>query len=58
MRRRILLGVGAFFVLVGIVVIFLSYRPELWVDLSWNPTVVALGISSVALGLGWWGLSR
>jgi hypothetical protein len=58
MRRRILLGAGAFFVVIGIIIVFLSYRPELWANLSWNPTVVALGISSVALGIGWWSLSR
>lgn len=58
MRRRILTGVGAVFVFLGAIIIFLSYYEELWANASWSPEVVALGLSSVALGLGWWSLSR
>jgi lipopolysaccharide export LptBFGC system permease protein LptF len=58
MRRRILIGVGAVFVFLGAIIIFLSYSKELWANASWSPEVVALGLSSVALGLGWWSLSK
>ena len=58
MRRRILIGVGLALVVFGVIIILLSYSRELWAHISWDAEVVALGISLVALGIGFWGLSR
>lgn len=58
MRRRILIGVGAALIVFGLIIILLSYSQELWANVSWDPEVIALGISSAALGIGFWGLSR